>query len=82
MRMVFMGTPDYSVKTLKLLHDAGHEIVGVFAQPDKPVGRKQILTPPPVKVLAEQLNIPVFQPTTLRNGEALEIIKQLKAVVG
>lgn len=77
MRMVFMGTPDYSVKTLKLLHDAGHEIVGVFAQPDKPVGRKQILTPPPVKVLAEELNIPVFQPTTLRNGEALEIIKQL-----
>ena len=77
MRMVFMGTPDYSVKTLQLLYDKGHDIVGVFAQPDKPVGRKQILTPPPVKALAEELNIPVFQPTTLRNGEALEIIKQL-----
>ena len=76
--MVFMGTPDYSVKTLKLLHEAGHDIVGVFAQPDKPVGRKQLLTPPPVKVLAEELNIPVFQPTTLRNGEALKIIKELK----
>ena len=81
MRMVFMGTPDYSVKTLKTLYDKGHDIVGVFAQPDKPVGRKQILTPPPVKVLAEELNIPVYQPNTLRNGEALEIIKELNPEV-
>ncbi len=81
MRMVFMGTPDYSVKTLKTLYDKGHDIVGVFAQPDKPVGRKQVLTPPPVKVLAEELNIPVFQPSTLRNGEAFEIIKELNPEV-
>lgn len=77
MRMVFMGTPDYSVVTLKALYDAGHDIVGVFAQPDKPVGRKQILTPPPVKVCANELGIPVFQPAKMRDGEALGILKEL-----
>ncbi len=77
MRIVFMGTPDYSVKTLEALYNAGHEIVGVFAQPDKPVGRKHIITPPAVKVCATSLNIPVFQPNTLRDGEALQILKEL-----
>ncbi len=77
MRIVFMGTPDYSEKTLKMLINSEHEVAGVFAQPDKPVGRKQILTPPPVKVCAEKNGIPVFQPKTLRDGQALEIIKQL-----
>lgn len=77
MRIVFMGTPDYSVKTLDALIGAGHNVVGVFAQPDKPVGRKQILTPPPVKQYATEKNIPVYQPTTLRDGSALEIIKEL-----
>ena len=77
MRMVFMGTPDYSVATLEELHRAGHEIVGVFAQPDKPVGRKRILTAPPVKECAEKLGIKVYQPATLRDGEALEILKSL-----
>ena len=77
MRMVFMGTPDYSVATLEELHRAGHEIVGVFAQPDKPVGRKRILTAPPVKECAEKLGIKVYQPATLRDGEAHEILKLL-----
>lgn len=77
MRIVFMGTPDYSVKTLEALYKAGHDIVGVFAQPDKPVGRKRILTPPPVKVCAESLGLPVFQPDTLRDGTALEVLKEL-----
>lgn len=77
MRIVFMGTPEYSVKTLKALIDAGHEVVGAFAQPDKPVGRKRILTPPPVKVFCLEHNIPVFQPDTLRDGKALEIINEL-----
>ncbi len=77
MRIVFMGTPDYAAVTLEKLLDTDHEIVGVFAQPDKRVGRKQILTPPPVKIAAEQNNIPVFQPNTLRDGEALEILKNL-----
>ncbi len=77
MRIVFMGTPDYAAATLEKLIGSNHEIVGVFAQPDKKVGRKQLLTPPPVKVLAQKNNIPVFQPATLRDGEALEILKNL-----
>ncbi len=54
MRIVFMGTPDYAAVTLEKLIASHHEVVGVFAQPDKKVGRKQILTPPPVKVTAEE----------------------------
>lgn len=77
MRIVFMGTPEYSAVTLRALLEAGHEVAGVFAQPDKPVGRKQILTPPPVKVTAQQNAIPVFQPATLRDGTALEILRGL-----
>ena len=72
-----MGTPDFAVPTLKALLSAGHSVVGVFTQPDKPVGRKQILTPPPVKVEAEKNGIKVFQPTTLKDGEAYEILKEL-----
>ena len=77
MNIVFMGTPDYAAKTLEALINTEHKISAVFAQPDKPVGRKQVLTPPPVKVVALENNIPVFQPTTLKNGEALEILKKL-----
>ena len=77
MRIVFMGTPDYSVKTLKALIDAGHNILAVFAQPDKPQGRKQILTPVPVKQFAQAENIPVYQPVTLRDGTALKILEEL-----
>ncbi len=75
MRIVFMGTPEYSVRTLEALIKAGHSIEAVFAQPDKKVGRKQILTPPPVKVFASEHNIPVFQPEKLKNNE--EILKTL-----
>ena len=78
MKIVFMGTPDYSVETLKKLINSRHKVVGVFAQPDKPVGRKQILTAPPVKICAEENNIPVFQPKTLKDGEALDILKRLE----
>ena len=77
MKIVFMGTPDYAVKTLEALINAGHTVVAVFAQPDKPVGRKQILTPPPVKVCAETHGIPVFQPRNLRDGEAERIIRDI-----
>lgn len=77
MKIVFMGTPDYAVKTLEALINAGHTVAAVFAQPDKPVGRKQILTPPPVKVCAEMHGIPVFQPRTLRDGEAEKIIRNI-----
>ena len=77
MRIVFMGTPDYAAVTLQKLIDEKYDVCAVFAQPDKPVGRKQILTPPETKVLAEKYNIPVFQPKTLRDGEAYNILKQL-----
>ncbi|MBQ8741253.1 MAG: methionyl-tRNA formyltransferase [Clostridia bacterium] len=77
MRIVFMGTPDYAAVTLQKLIDEKCDIVAVFAQPDKPVGRKQVLTPPETKVLAEKYDIPVFQPKTLRDGEAYSILKEL-----
>lgn len=77
MRIVFMGTPDYAAVTLQKLIDEKYNIAAVFAQPDKPVGRKQILTPPATKVIAINNNIPVYQPQTLRDGEALEILKEL-----
>lgn len=70
-----MGTPDYAKVVLESLAES-FEIVGVFTQPDKPVGRKMILTPPPVKELAKQKGWKVFQPNNLKNGEA-EIIKEL-----
>ena len=60
MRIVFMGTPDYAAVTLQKLIDERYEIAAVFAQPDKPVGRKQVLTPPETKVLAEKYNIPLL----------------------
>lgn len=69
MRIVFMGTPDFAVPSLQALIDAGHEVCAVYTQPDKPQGRKQILTAPPVKTLALAHNIPVFQPNTLKNED-------------
>ncbi len=77
MRIVFMGTPDIAVGTLKALINDKHNIVGVFTKEDKPVGRKQILTPPPVKVCALDNGIPVFQPSTLKTDEAYNILKDL-----
>lgn len=77
MKIVFMGTPDYAAVTLQKLIDEKFEISAVFAQPDKPVGRKQILTSPPTKLLAQKHGIPVFQPQTLRDGEAYQILKQI-----
>lgn len=78
MRIAFMGTPDFSVDCLKALHASKHELVGVFCQPDKPVGRKQVLTPPEVKVAATELGLKVFQPTTLKNGRGVEILKEIQ----
>ncbi len=77
MRILFMGTPDIAAFCLKELLQTKHEICGVFTRADKPVGRKQVLTAPPVKIVAQEHNIPVFQPNTLRNGEAEEIIRNL-----
>ncbi len=77
MRILFMGTPDIAAESLAALIAAGHEIVGVFTRADKPVGRKQIMTAPPVKQLAQQHNIPVWQPATLRDGKAKPIFREL-----
>mgnify|MGYP003556843120 CR=1 FL=1 len=67
MKLIFMGTPDFAVPSLERLLADGHTVSLVVTQPDKPVGRKQILTPPPVKQAALELGIPVFQPTKLRD---------------
>ncbi|MCF2596429.1 methionyl-tRNA formyltransferase [Pseudoflavonifractor phocaeensis] len=78
MRIVFMGTPDFAVPSLEALIAAGHEVCGVFSQPDKPVGRHQNkLKPTPVKECALAHDIPVFQPAGLRDGEALAQLKEL-----
>ncbi len=78
MRIVFMGTPDFAAPSLLALLDAGHEVCAVYTQPDKPVGRKQILTPPPVKALALERGIPVYQPTTFRDDAALRELAALR----
>lgn len=77
MRILFMGTPDIAADCLKALLEAGHDICGVYTRRDKPVGRKQILTPPPVKQVAMEHDIPVFQPRTLRDGGEDENIRSL-----
>ena len=77
MKLVFMGTPDFAVPCLEELIKAGHEIVGVFTQPDKPVGRKRVMTPPPVKVCAEKNGITVYQPDSVRTEESLSLMKEL-----
>ena len=78
MRIAFMGTPDFSVDCLKALVESKHDVVGVFCQPDKPVGRKQELTPPDVKVEALKHDLKIFQPTTLKNGKGVEILEEIK----
>ena len=78
MRIVFMGTPEFAVPCLDALVAAGHEVVGVFSQPDRPVGRHQNrLQPTPVKQCALSHNIPVYQPEKLRDGTTLALLKEL-----
>lgn len=77
MKIVFMGTPDFAVPSLKKLVECGYEVCGVFTQPDKPKNRGMKLLPPPVKEYALSVGIPVFQPTTLRDGSALEQLREL-----
>ena len=77
MRIVFMGTPDFALFSLKALVEAGEEVVGVVTQPDKPRGRGYVLTPPPVKIYALEQGIPVYQPETLRGGAFDDTLKEL-----
>lgn len=78
MRIVFMGTPDFAVASLKKLIDEKYDIAAVFTQPDKPRDRGMKLLYSPVKELALENNIPVYQPTKLRDGTATELIKSLR----
>lgn len=73
-----MGTPSFAVPCLERLLKSEDEVVAVFTQPDKKVGRKQTLTPPPVKELAQRDGIPVYQPTSLRSDEAVERVASLR----
>ncbi|HEX2979970.1 MAG TPA: methionyl-tRNA formyltransferase, partial [Anaerolineaceae bacterium] len=71
-RVIFMGSPDFALPTLQALVDGPYEVVGVVTQPDRPAGRGRVLTPPPVKLLAETLGIPVIQPNRLREPGVFE----------
>ena len=81
MRIVYMGTPDIAVPTLRFLAESKHEVVGVLTQPDRPKGRGHHTIPTPVKAAALEYDIPVYQPLSLRKGEdaaaALETLRQL-----
>ena len=76
MKLIFMGTPDFAVPCLEKLIESGHEVSAVFTQLDKPVGRKQVLTPPDVKVCALKHGLTVYQPNSMRDGTAMEIIRE------
>jgi len=78
MRIVFMGTPDFAAASLQKLIDEKYEIAGVFTQPDKPRDRGMQMSFSPVKELALKHDIPVFQPTKMRDGTALGILQELK----
>lgn len=81
MKIVFMGTPDFAVPCLRTLAESSHELSAVFTQPDKPKGRGYKMIPTPVKAVAMEYNIPVYQPLSLRKGEdaekSLEILKNI-----
>lgn len=76
MNILFMGTPDFAVPALESILSAGHTVSAVFCQPDRPKGRGHKLMPPPVKEKAMALGIPVYQPDSVKNGEALEVIRE------
>ena len=78
MKVVFMGTPDFAAASLQKLIDEQFDIVGVFCQPDKPAGRGHKVIACAVKQTALAANLPVYQPSTLRDGEALDILRELK----
>lgn len=78
MRILFMGTPEFAVASLRRLVEDGHEICGVLTQPDKPKNRGHKLTPTPVKEYAITKNLAVYQPVSLRNEESLELVRSLK----
>lgn len=81
LRIIFAGTPDFAARHLDALLSSGHQVVGVFTQPDRPAGRGKKLMPSPVKVLAEEHGLPVFQPASLRPQENQQLVAELNADV-
>lgn len=81
MKVIFMGTPDFSVPCLQALIDEGYEVIAVFTQPDKPKGRSKELVMTPVKELALKYNIPVYQPVKIKTQEYVDILRELNADV-
>lgn len=81
LRIIFAGTPDFAARHLDALLTSGHNVVGVFTQPDRPAGRGKKLMPSPVKVLAEEKGLPVFQPVSLRPQENQHLVADLHADV-
>ena len=81
MRIVFMGTPDFSVPALKALVEAGHQVIAVVTQPDKPKGRGKEVQMTPVKIQAMEYGIPVYQPAKVREASFVEVLKGLEADV-
>ncbi len=77
LKIVFMGTPEFAIPSLEMLLDEGYNICAVFTKPDKPQGRKQVITPPPVKIFAQNNNIKVFQPEKLKTEETAKIFEEL-----
>jgi len=81
LRIIFAGTPDFAARHLDALLSSGHQVVGVFTQPDRPAGRGKKLMPSPVKVLAEEHGLPVFQPVSLRPQDNQQLVADLNADV-
>ncbi|EOZ9392496.1 methionyl-tRNA formyltransferase [Enterobacter cancerogenus] len=81
LRIIFAGTPDFAARHLDALLSSGHNVVGVFTQPDRPAGRGKKLMPSPVKALAEEHGLPVFQPASLRPEENQQLVADLNADV-
>lgn len=81
LRIIFAGTPDFAARHLDALLSSGHQVVGVFTQPDRPAGRGKKLMPSPVKVLAEEKGLLVFQPASLRPQENQQLVAELNADV-
>ena len=81
LRIIFCRHPDFAARHLDALLSSGHNVVGVFTQPDRPAGRGKKLMPSPVKVLAEEKGIPVFQPASLRPQENQQLVSDLRADV-
>lgn len=77
MRILFMGTPEFAMNSLKAIYESGEEIVGVVTTPDKPKGRGMVLTPSDVKKYACEVGLPVYQPLTLKDGAFLDTLKEL-----